>query len=281
MTGHDARPVKPLVKERLIPAPRAEVWNAFTTTEGAQTFLSRRARIELRRGGPYEVYFDLEAEPGFQGSEGCRVLSYLQGHMVSFTWNAPPQFENVRWRRTFVVVELEEASDVLTRVRITHDGWERGDQWDEVYAYFDRAWSVVLGNLESRFRTGPRWEAVPDPDPTPPSHYVYYIHPAREGFFDAPTELEQTKVAEHARYVRSLLAQGRLVLAGPSYEPTLYPETEHAIPLELPPPGIVVFKARDDAEARRILENDPAVAAGVFKGRVNAFTLSYLDDIAP
>ena len=53
------------------------------------------------------------------------------------------------------------------------------------------------------------------------------------------------------------------------------------MPLELPPPGIVVFKARTDAEAKRILENDPAVAAGVFKGRINAFTLAYLDDIAP
>lgn len=77
----------------------------------------------------------------------------------------------------------------------------------------------------------------------------------------------------HVAYIKSLLSQGRLVLAGPSFEPTQYPE--NALALEQMPPGIVIFEAESDEEARRIMEGDPAVKAGVFKAQVNPFTLSF------
>ena len=47
------------------------------------------------------------------------------------------------------------------------------------------------------------------------------------------------------------------------------------IPLEIPAPGIVVFRAHNDQEAKAIMEADPAVAAGVFKARVNPFNYAF------
>ena len=37
-----------------------------------------------------------------------------------------------------------------------HTGWGDGGQWDQAFAYFDRAWGFVLGNLKARFERGPQ-----------------------------------------------------------------------------------------------------------------------------
>jgi hypothetical protein len=41
-------------------------------------------------------------------------------------------------------------------VTLHHTGWGDGGQWDQTYAYFDRAWGNVLGNLQTSFEKGPR-----------------------------------------------------------------------------------------------------------------------------
>ena len=38
---------------------------------------------------------------------------------------------------------------------MAHVGWGDGGQWDQAYAYFDKAWDQVLGNLQKRFVSGP------------------------------------------------------------------------------------------------------------------------------
>ena len=147
-----------------MPATRAEVWRAWTTSEGVVTFFAQAANIRLEPGGAFELYFDTEAPPGLQGSEGMRVLSYLPGEMLSFEWNAPPRFPELRnGPRTWVVVRLDDVGARATRVRLAHLGWRGGGEWDQVHSYFDRAWDTVLRRLVCRFESGPvDWE-IPDP----------------------------------------------------------------------------------------------------------------------
>lgn len=146
--------------ERVIPLPRAEVWALWSSTAGITRWLVDEATIELRPGGAYELHFDGDAPRGSRGSETCRVLSFLPGRMLSFTWNAPPHLVRTRPQHTWVVVELADASEG-TRVVVTHTGWPasglRDDpQWEETRAYFDRAWQGVLAALETFARTGER-----------------------------------------------------------------------------------------------------------------------------
>jgi hypothetical protein len=75
--------------------------------------------------------------------------------MLSFEWNAPPNFPDIRAQRTFVVVRMEPVGDSQTRVTLHHSGWGDGGNWDKTYAYFDRAWGNVLANLKARYETGP------------------------------------------------------------------------------------------------------------------------------
>ena len=164
-------------KEVQVNAPVEKVWNVWTTSDGAVKFFAPKARIELRIGGAYELYFDLEALKGLQGSEGCRVLSFLPMEMLSFEWNAPPEFPRVRKeqmkKHAWVIVQFCPVAKEQTRVRLTHLGWREGEEWEKVFQYFLRAWDIVLGRLEHTFSTGKpiNWK-----NPyTPPKNRTYSI----------------------------------------------------------------------------------------------------------
>jgi uncharacterized protein YndB with AHSA1/START domain len=153
-------------REITVAAPVSEVWEVWTTQTGVTTFFAPQAKVELAIGGLYEMLFDLDAPPGSQGGEGLRILSYLPQEMLSFEWNAPPEFPNVRRERTWVVVQFEPRPGDMTGVRLTHLGWREGEEWDQVYAYFIRAWQIVLGRLERRFAVGPiDWDDPYTPSP--------------------------------------------------------------------------------------------------------------------
>jgi uncharacterized protein YndB with AHSA1/START domain len=144
-----------IYKEVAISASLRDAWHAWTTPEGVRTFFAPAANVELRVGGAYEMLFDLDAPAGSRGSEGCNVLSFLPDRMLSFDWNAPPAYPEVRRERTWVVVELTAGPLATTRVALTHLGWKEGEDWDHVFDYFRRAWDTVLGRLAYRFSQGP------------------------------------------------------------------------------------------------------------------------------
>lgn len=132
-----------------------EVWQAWTTTEGAVTFFAPKANIKLAKGGAYELFFDLDAAEGSRGGEGLKILSFLPEEMLSFEWNAPPLYPNVRKHRTWIVVQFFQNEHNKARVKLTHLGWKQGKEWVKAFQYFKRAWDIVLGRLHHRFAVGP------------------------------------------------------------------------------------------------------------------------------
>ncbi|MDH4222485.1 MAG: SRPBCC domain-containing protein [candidate division Zixibacteria bacterium] len=148
-------PDKILRKEIIVAASLKEVWDAWTTTQGVKSFFSSQAKVELVVGGAYEIYFDLKAPYGSKGSEGCKVLSFLPREMLSFEWNAPPDFGKLRGQHTRVILLFKELKSGRVKVILSHLGWGKGKNWDKLYEYFDQAWSYVLDNLKKRFTEGP------------------------------------------------------------------------------------------------------------------------------
>lgn len=128
------------------------VWEAWTGEAGWQAAYAPdrpepRAHIELAIGGQYEWLFD-----GVLGCNGCQVLSYLPGRMLSFSWNAPVAQPRSRVRRTWVVVEIEPAAGGGSRVSLTQLGFGTGPHWDETRDYFERAWAAVLARMADGLR---------------------------------------------------------------------------------------------------------------------------------
>jgi len=150
---------KVMEKEVVVSAPVSEVWKAFTTEDGVKTFFAPGAKVELKLGGAYEMYFDLSQPKGFQGGEDLHVLSFLDQKMFSFEWNAPPSFGELRGIKTWVILYFEQVDKNTTIVKLNHTGWRQGEDWDALYNYFVRAWDIVLGRLKVRFESGPiDWE---------------------------------------------------------------------------------------------------------------------------
>jgi uncharacterized protein YndB with AHSA1/START domain len=144
-----------LEKEVTVNASADDVWKAWTTRGGVLRFFAPDARLDIRPGGAYEVLFDLDVPPGKQGSEGSKVLSFVPGRMLSFTWGAPPKYGKARKQLAqWVVVFFEPVGGKKTRVRLFELGWKKGKEGEAVYRYFDRAWNLVLRRLAYSFEKG-------------------------------------------------------------------------------------------------------------------------------
>ncbi len=142
--------IRSLIKEEDIAAAPMEVWSAWTSNEGVAAWWGApRTNIELRIGGPFEIFFSMEEPEGLRGSEGCKVLAYVPGESLSFTWNAPPHLA-LRATNTWVVLTFAPSS-TGTAVRLVHTGFLNGPDWDDYMEYFDNAWGFVLGLLRDHW----------------------------------------------------------------------------------------------------------------------------------
>jgi uncharacterized protein YndB with AHSA1/START domain len=144
-----------IVKNTVINAPVEQVWAAWTTVEGLQSFFARQAIVELHTDGRYELLFFPDNPPGQRGEEGSRLLAIEPGKRLAFTWSAPPKWPRIREKRSVVDLTFLSNEDGTTGVRLRHSVWGQGRDWDEVFAYFDGAWDVVLKRLGYRFNHGP------------------------------------------------------------------------------------------------------------------------------
>jgi uncharacterized protein YciI len=92
--------------------------------------------------------------------------------------------------------------------------------------------------------------------------WVYFIHPPREHFAATMTEEEQAVWGVHFERFQRLLAEGVIILVGPTLGPVNT--------------GIAVFEAPDEATARKIMDDDPVIAGGFARGELRPFKVSLL-----
>lgn len=144
MLGADMLGGRNLKHEITVVAPPERVWQAWTTVEGVTAFFCAGARIELRVGGPYEIYFSLDVAAGSRGSESCEVLEFDAPQRLVFTWNFPPSIPAIRFEHTRVEMTFTPTADGHTEIMLVQSGWQDGPDWEEGYRYFDLAWPKVL-----------------------------------------------------------------------------------------------------------------------------------------
>ena len=94
------------------------------------------------------------------------------------------------------------------------------------------------------------------------AEWIYFLHPPRDDFAVSMSDEERAVFAEHRAYLEELLAQGSLILAGP---------TGGTVNT-----GIAVLETPDEASARAIMDADPVIVAGIMRGELRAFRATFL-----
>jgi uncharacterized protein YciI len=94
------------------------------------------------------------------------------------------------------------------------------------------------------------------------AEWIYFIHAPRDDFAATMTADEEAAWGIHFERFERLLADGVIVLVGPT--------------LGRVNTGICVFEAPDEDAARRIMEEDPVIAGGFARGELRPFRVSLL-----
>jgi len=141
-------PEKALIFEVSIPASRAAVWAAFSTSDGLSTWLTPGAVVDLRKGGEWTANY-----PGGKKGGGT-ILSFVPQREIVIAAMAPDQFPTVRDTRTNAKFEFFGSGDE-TVVKLTQTGWRQGAEWDRAYEYLARGNAELLETLRRRFVSGP------------------------------------------------------------------------------------------------------------------------------
>ena len=154
--ARSAAPEKRLDFEVTVPADRAAVWEALSTSHGLTTWLWRDCSVDLRVGGEWLVKY-----PG--GSTGGGTITAIAPlQRLEIAAMAPEQFPTVRRERTRAVFELRATPDgKSTVVHLAQTGWKSGEEWDRAYDYLAGGNAELLENLRQRFVSGPfDWDAI-------------------------------------------------------------------------------------------------------------------------
>jgi uncharacterized protein YndB with AHSA1/START domain len=144
--------VPDIVVTKTIDAPVADVWRAWTTAEGIESFFApKAARVEPVVGGAFELWFGVDFPEGTRGSEGCKFHSVKPMEQLVFEWNAPPTIPAIRPLRTLVYLDFKPLPGNRTELTLRNFGYGDGDDWAKTKAYFTNAWPAVMASLEKRF----------------------------------------------------------------------------------------------------------------------------------
>ena len=116
-----ATPEKALKFEVVVPAPVDEVWMAFSTSAGLNTWLWRDCTVDLVPGGGWIVHY-----PG-GATGGGTIVSFDPGRRIEIHAMAPEKFPEVRRVGTTAVFEFAPDGE-KTRVTLTQTGWKEGKE---------------------------------------------------------------------------------------------------------------------------------------------------------
>jgi uncharacterized protein YciI len=119
-----------------------------------------------------------------------------------------------------------------------------------------------LGQIGTRCRGHHIDEARAGRETRRVTEWVFFIHPPRENFAATMTDEEKAVWAKHFARLQGLLADGQLILAGPTLGQTNT--------------GIAVFEAADEEAAEKFMAEDPVIAGGFARGELRPFRLSLL-----
>jgi uncharacterized protein len=102
-----------------------------------------------------------------------------------------------------------------------------------------------------------------EPEAEKPKQFIYVLHLVPRLYADANWTSEDNKALQrHFVRFQEAIRSGQLILAGRTAE-----SGDKTF-------GIAIFEAKDEAAARKFMEEDPAVAGGLMTAELHPFTVA-------
>lgn len=144
-----------LVNEAVINAPVAEVWEAFTTGKGFESWAVAHAEIDLRIGGEMRTHYDPKGVLGDKNSIVNQILAFEPQRMLTIRNTKAPEglLHADLFQKTWTVIYFEPVDDLRdrTHVRIAGLGWGDGPEWEGIYNFFKTGNQQTLDELKKKF----------------------------------------------------------------------------------------------------------------------------------
>jgi uncharacterized protein YndB with AHSA1/START domain len=139
--------------EAIIDAPVTDVWRAWTTDAGITSWMVPHGTVDLRVGGAMRTSYDPTADLDGDAAIVNRILAYEPERMLAMqNVQAPPGFKHVElFRDTWSVVRFEPIGAMRTRLIVSGYGYGEGEEWDELYGFFDQGNAYLMSQLQKVF----------------------------------------------------------------------------------------------------------------------------------
>lgn len=144
-----------IVHEGIVNAPLNQVWAAFTTREGLESWMAAHAEIELKLGGKMKTQYDPKGKTDDASAIENTILSYEPMRMLSFKVTKAPEgfpFPNAI-KNMWTVVYFDSQSEKATRFRVVSIGFGNDKESKKMREFFDRGNAYTVQLFQKRFAT--------------------------------------------------------------------------------------------------------------------------------
>lgn len=143
----------PLVNDAILNATPQEVWKAWTTKEGIESWMVAKTEIDLKVGALWKTSYSKDSTLDDDGSIHQQILSMDPGRMLSFrTVKSPKNFPYAEpIAKTWVVVYLEPVGGEKTHVTVKMLGFGEDALSQDMRSKFAAGNKYTVDKLVERF----------------------------------------------------------------------------------------------------------------------------------
>ena len=142
-----------LKHEAIIDAPVNEVWKAFTTREGLESWMVQKASFDLKVGGKMLTTYNKQATLGDEHTIENTIRAYVPERMLSIQCTKTPKnFPYTElFAKTWSVNYFEPVNDKQTRVRFVGMNYGTDEDSQKLRMFFEVGNAQVMQLLKKHF----------------------------------------------------------------------------------------------------------------------------------
>lgn len=128
-----------LVQEVDVDAPIAEVWNAYTTSDGWMAWAAPLAEVDLRAGGTIKTHYGADAKIGDPGTNTLHIVNYVPERVLTLRAEISERWPEVMKEdegRLMNVILFESQDESRTRIQSFGVGYRDVPAYDELMGFF-------------------------------------------------------------------------------------------------------------------------------------------------